>query len=242
MDKVNNKDLKVFIRGLEELNISLNDVQVSQFLAYYDLLIERNKVMNLTSITEFSEVLIKHFIDSLSICKVHQPACDKILDVGTGAGFPGIPIKIAFADTEVVLMDSLNKRVHFLEEVIDKLNLKSITVVHGRAEDYGRDKNFREAFDICTSRAVARLSTLAEYCLPFVKVGGSFIAYKSENIEDELNEAGRAINTLGGKLVRAEVFSLPDTDIGRSLVLIEKKQNTPAKYPRLAGKPSKEPL
>ena len=242
MEKDKNRGLQDFMEGLEKLNIKLNDVQLSQFMDYYELLIERNKVMNLTSITEFTEVISKHFIDSLSITRVHQPSGERILDVGTGAGFPGIPIKIAFPNTKVVLMDSLNKRIRFLDEVISKLNLENISAIHGRAEDYGREKEYRESFDICTSRAVARLSTLSEYCIPFVKIGGRFISYKSGNIEEELREAEKAISTLGGTLSRAEEFELPGTDIRRSLVLIEKTIRTSNKYPRLAGKPSKEPL
>lgn len=231
-----------FKEGLEELNIKINDLQISQFMDYYELLIEKNKVMNLTAITELSEVINKHFIDSLSITKVHRLQKEKILDLGTGAGLPGIPIKIAFPDTQMVLMDSLNKRVKFLDEVIEKLGLDKITTIHGRAEDYGREKNYRDSFDICTSRAVAKLSTLSEYCMPFVKIGGKFIPYKSGNITGELNEAETAINILGGKLLKTEEFDLPNTDIKRTLILIEKRKSTPNKYPREAGKPSKEPL
>jgi 16S rRNA (guanine527-N7)-methyltransferase len=242
MDKGKNQELCYFIESLAKLNITLNDTQIEQFIDYYELLIETNKVMNLTSITDFYEVIVKHFIDSLSITKVQNPFKEKILDLGTGAGFPGIPVKIAFPDTKVVLMDSLKKRIGFLNDVIDKLNLNDITAIHGRAEDYGRDGQYREAFDICTSRAVARLSTLSEYCLPFVRVGGSFIAYKSGNIDEELREADKAISILGGSLVKVEEFELPGTDIKRTLIMIEKTHNTPSKYPRMAGKPSKEPL
>lgn len=242
MNNVYNQGILDFKNGLKELNIKLDDVQIAQFINYYELLIEKNKVMNLTAITEFSQVISKHFLDSLSIIKVHKPVRERILDLGTGAGLPGIPIKIAFPDTQLVLMDSLNKRVRFLDEVIEKLNLDNIMTIHGRAEDYGREKAYRETFDICTSRAVARLSTLSEYCIPFVKVGGSFISYKSGNLAEELNEAERAINILGGRLIDTEEFDLPNTDIRRSLILIEKTMNTPNKYPRLAGKPSKEPL
>lgn len=237
-----NQGIMDYKEGLLELNIELSDAQISQFMDYYELLIEKNKVMNLTAITELSEVISKHFIDSLSIARLYRPSSEKILDLGTGAGLPGIPIKIAFPDTQVVLMDSLNKRVRFLDEVIEKLSLDNITTIHGRAEDFGRDKNYREAFDICTSRAVARLSTLSEYCIPFIKVGGKFIPYKSGNITEEVNEAGKAINILGGKILKADEFELPNTDIRRTLILIEKSKYTPTKYPRLAGKPSKEPL
>lgn len=242
MESDRNRGVSDLIKGLEELNINLNSVQIEQFMNYYELLIEKNKVMNLTAITELSEVITKHFLDSLSIVKVYRPEMERIIDVGTGAGFPGIPIKIAFPNTQVMLMDSLNKRVVFLEEVIKKLNLNNISALHGRAEDYGREKHYREAFDLCTSRAVAKLSTLSEYCIPFVKVGGRFISYKSGNISEELSEAKKAINLLGGNLIRAEEFNLPYTNIRRALILIEKKSNTPGKYPRLAGKPSKEPI
>lgn len=241
---VNHKNQVIidFKKDLEELNISLNDVQITQLMTYYDLLIEKNKVMNLTAITELSEVVGKHFLDSLSIVKVSRPKEERILDLGTGAGLPGIPIKIAFPDTTIVLMDSLKKRIYFLDEVIERLNLKNISTIHGRAEDYGRKVNYREKFDICTSRAVARLSTLSEYCLPFVKVGGRFISYKSGNISEELKEAEKAISILGGTVLKADEFELPNKDIKRSLIVINKSDKSPIKYPRMSGKPSKEPL
>lgn len=242
MSKDRNQIIIDFRKGLEELNIKLNDFQIDQFMNYYEILIEKNKVMNLTAITELYEVVYKHFIDSLSIVKVYRPENEKIIDIGTGAGLPGIPLKIAFPNTTIVLMDSLNKRIRFLNEVIEKLNLDNIKAVHGRAEDYGGDSKYREVFDICTSRAVAKLSTLSEYCLPFVKVGGKFVSYKSGNISQELSEAERAIKSLGGKFFKAEEFELPHTDIKRSLVLIDKAIKTPNIYPRMAGKPSKQPL
>lgn len=231
-----------FRMALEELNISLDDNQVEQFLNYYELLVEWNSVMNLTSITDFMEVIKKHFLDSLSIVKVYRPNNEKILDLGTGAGFPGIPLKIAFPNTNVVLMDSLNKRINFLEEVIKKLSLNNIIAIHGRAEDFGKDISYRESFDLCTSRAVANLSTLSEYCIPFVRKGGMFIPYKAGQISEELDAAKKAIDILGGTIIRSEEFELPRTDMSRSLILIEKTKRTPNKYPRSAGKPSKEPL
>lgn len=237
-----NQGILDFKYGLKELNIHLDDTQIGQFIDYYKMLVEKNKVMNLTTITEFSDVIIKHFLDSLSIVKIYRPLNDKILDIGTGAGLPGIPIKIAFPETSIVLMDSLNKRIGFLEEVIEKLNLKKISTIHGRAEDYGKNISYRESFDICTSRAVANLSTLSEYCIPFVNINGSFISYKSGNIRDETNEARRAIEILGGNLVRTKEFDLPLTNMSRSLIQIKKVKKTPDKYPRTAGKPSKEPL
>lgn len=242
MDYDKNQAIYDFKKGLEDLTISLNDTQINQFIDYYEMLIERNKVMNLTAITEFSDVIRKHFLDSLSIVNVYRPECEKIIDIGTGAGFPGIPLKIAFPNIRIVLMDSLNKRIRFLEEVIEKLSLDNITAIHGRAEDYGRDISYRETFDICTSRAVARLSTLSEYCMPFVKKGGRFIPYKSGNVAEELNEASRAINILGGTVVEKNKFEISQTDIKRSLIQIKKVSKTPEKYPRPAGKPSKEPL
>lgn len=231
-----------FKEGLKNLNIELDDYQIKQFMDYYQILIDWNKKMNLTSITELPEVIHKHFLDSLSIVNVYRPEDEKIIDVGTGADFPGIPIKIAFPNTRVVLMDSLKKRISFLDEVIKNLNLYNIDAVHGRAEDLGRDQTFRETFDLCTSRAVAKLSVLTEYCLPFVKKGGYFIPYKSGNINDELQEAQNAIKTLGGSVRNHKEFTLPLTDIRRSLIMIEKIKETPKKYPRTAGKPAKEPL
>lgn len=242
MDYDKEQGIIEFRKGLDELQIHLDDNQIKQFIDYYELLINWNQVMNLTSITDFMEVIHKHFLDSLSMVKVYRPVNEKILDIGTGAGFPGIPLKIAFPDTKVFLLDSLNKRIRFLNEVIEKLNLKNISAIHGRAEDYGRNSSFRETFDLCTSRAVAKLSTLSEYSIPYLKKGGYFIAYKSGNIREELEDAKRAIGILGGCVKENKEFQLPLTDMGRSLILIEKNSITPMKYPRLAGKPSKEPL
>lgn len=235
-------EMELFQTGLQNLKIELSDLQKQQFIDYYELLIEWNKVMNLTGITELDEVINKHFIDSLSIVKAMVPSKEKILDLGTGAGFPGIPIKIAFPDTEIVLLDSLKKRLTFLDEVIDKLGLTKITTLHGRAEDYGKSNEYREKFDLCVSRAVAKLSSLSEYCLPYVKKGGYFIPYKSGKIEEELADSQRAFQILGAKLTSVFDFTLPDTDIQRSLIVLEKTAMTPKSYPRSAGKPSKEPL
>ena len=194
-----NYNLEQFKEGLKELQIELSDKQINQFLKYYELLVETNKVMNLTAITEFDEVVEKHFLDSLSLCRVYDLKDNvKILDLGTGAGFPGIPLKIAFPDLELVLADSLNKRIKFLNQVIDELELKNITAVHARAEELGKNKDYREQFDVCVSRAVANLSSLSEYCIPFVKVGGKFISYKSGSIEEEVAEAKKAVFVLGG--------------------------------------------
>lgn len=226
-----------------EFGVTLSDKQLSQFYQYYELLIEWNEKINLTAITDFEEVIKKHFLDSLSIGKMIKQDCDaSILDIGTGAGFPGIPIKIAFPDTEVTLMDSLNKRIIFLQEVIDSLGLEKIEAIHGRAEDFAKKGMLRETFDICVSRAVANLSSLSEFCLPYVKVGGKFISYKSEKAKEELDASKNAIELLGGGNVSSEQFFLPGTDFSRTLVVIEKIKETPSKYPRKAGTPVKQPL
>lgn len=230
-----------FIDMLNKIGVELSEKQVNQFLKYYEMLIEKNKVMNLTSITEFDEVIEKHFVDSLQIAQYVDLAQEvSIIDVGTGAGFPGIPLKIAFPEVEVTLLDSLNKRINFLNEVIDELGLKKISAIHGRAEDYGKNGKYREKFDYCVSRAVANMSSLSEYCLPFVKVGGSFIPYKSGNIDDELEQAKKAVFLLGGKVEKVERFALAEAQ--RSFVFIKKEKNTAKKYPRKAGLPTKEPL
>ena len=231
----------------EELKILLSDNQKEQFFRYYEMLIEWNKVMNLTAITEYDEVILKHFLDSLSIVKAgcfdqKDLAGKSAIDIGTGAGFPGIPLKIAFPELKITLLDSLNKRVNFLNEVIDMLGLKDVTAVHGRAEDYAKQKEHREKYDFCVSRAVANLSTLSEYCIPFVKEGGSFISYKSGKIDEELEQAKNAVKILGGKVQDVVKFPLMDTDMDRSFVVIKKMKPTAKKYPRKAGLPSKEPL
>lgn len=226
---------------LKDLGIQLTSNQLEQFHKFYEMLVEKNKVMNLTGITEYDEVVEKHFIDSLTAAKFDQLQ-GKIIDIGTGAGFPGIPLKIAFPDCEVVLLDSLNKRIKFLDEVIDELQLEKITTIHGRAEDFAQNPHYREQFDFCVSRAVANLSTLSEYCLPFVKVNGKFISYKSGDIELELKQSDIAVGKLGGKIQSVDKFQLPISVSGRSFVRIVKERNTPRKYPRKAGLPSKEPL
>ncbi len=233
--------LEKFERGLNELGITLSEEQMQQFLTYYEMLVEKNKVMNLTAITEFDEVVEKHFLDSLSLVKAYdltKPV--RILDLGTGAGFPGIPLKIAFPELEIVLADSLNKRILFLDEVIAKLGLQKITTVHARAEELARNKEYRETFDLVVSRAVANLASLSEYCVPFVKLGGKFISYKSGEIEEELTNAKRAIFLLGGKTEEVVKFDLYEQK--RSFVLIKKEKGTPKTYPRKAGTPTKSPL
>ena len=234
---------QIFENKLNNLGITLTDVQKKQFHKFYELLVEWNKVMNLTGITEYEEVNEKHFIDSLTLVKATDVnKIETIIDVGTGAGFPGIPLKIAFPHLKVVLLDSLNKRIKFLNTVIEELGLTDIKTIHGRAEDYAKQTEYREQFDLCVSRAVANLSTLSEYCIPYVKVGGCFIPYKSGEIDQEVQQASKAIRILGGNLDGVIKFQLPDTDIKRSFVKINKVQNTAKKYPRKAGLPAKEPL
>ena len=235
-------NLEILEKGCEELGIALNDTQKNQFIRFYEYLVEKNKVMNLTGITEFDEVLVKHFLDSLCCVKaVDMSNVKTVMDIGTGAGFPGVPLKIAFPEVEACLLDSLNKRVKFLEETFALLGLEGISAIHGRAEEYAKNKAYREKYDLCVSRAVANLSTLSEYCLPFVKVGGKFISYKSEKIAEEMNAAQHAVKILGGKMDGHFEFTLPDSDIYRNLFIITKEKSTPAKYPRKAGIPSKVP-
>ena len=242
-----NYDLTSFEKGLEQLSITLSGEQKQQFLTYYEYLVEKNKVMNLTAITEYEEVIAKHFLDSLAVVKTscfkpEKLAGKRLIDIGTGAGFPGIPLKIAFPELEILLLDSLNKRINFLNEVTEMLGLTKINTVHGRAEDYAKQKGYRESFDFCVSRAVANLSTLSEYCIPFVKQGGCFISYKSGSVDQELIQAEKAVKILGGQREEVVRFSLADTDMDRSFVVIRKAKPTPKKYPRKAGLPSKEPL
>lgn len=219
----------------------LTDKMQQQFKEYMKLLLEWNQKMNLTAITDEDDIILKHFVDSLTISN-YIKAGESIVDVGTGAGFPGIPLKIARDDINVTLVDSLNKRILFLNEVIQKLELQKIETLHFRAEEFGQNKKFRESFDVATSRAVANLSTLVEYLLPLVKVGGVCICMKGSEIKDELDNSKRAIQILGGKIERIEEFTLPESDIKRNIVIIRKINKTPQKYPRKPGTPSKEPL
>ena len=236
-------DTSQFEKDFRELGIHLNESQVQQFLIYYEMLTEWNQFMNLTAITEYEEVMKKHFIDSISLCKAFNVS-DGIscIDVGTGAGFPGLALKIAYPGLQMTVLDSLNKRIQFLDAVIDKLSLTGIETIHGRAEDFAKPGKLRESYDLCVSRAVANLSTLSEYCLPFIREGGYFISYKSEKIAEEMEKARNAISILGGEIKEQVEFMLPDSDIYRNLFVIEKKRKTPVKFPRKAGLPGKEPL
>lgn len=222
-------------------NITLTDNQVNMFNTYYEELVMKNKVMNLTAITDYEDVVRKHFIDSLMISRnVDMNAISTVCDIGTGAGFPGIPLKITYPHIHITLVDSVNKRIQFLSEIVDKLDLTDVELVHSRTEDLARNTKYREKFDLVTARAVAALNVLSEYCLPYVKTGGHFTAYKSGNIEQELKEATNAIKILGGEEEKVDVFDF--YDMKRSIVLINKVKKTSMEYPRKAGIPSKKPL
>lgn len=232
-----------FRKGLSDLGLSLSEMQIKQFIDYYELLIEKNKVMNLTSITDFDEVIQKHFLDSLSLVKVLGRKPDgNILDLGTGAGFPGIPIKIAFPDCQVTLVDSVNKKIAFIQDAARAIGLHNVEAIHGRIEDLGQDAAYREQYDFVVSRAVASLPVLAEYCLPFVKIGGAFLPYKSVKLDEELSAGKKAIQILGGQLEEDVRFQLPGTEMERAFLLIRKEKPCPKKYPRKAGTPAKTPI
>ncbi len=240
------KGLSIFKSGLKELNIELSDNQINQFIKYYEYLVEKNKVMNLTAITDFEEVIIKHFLDSVSIIKAvdlkNYSDKVKMIDIGTGAGFPGIPLKIVYPQVDIILLDSLNKRINFLNEVIEILGLQGIKAIHGRSEELGHSVEYREQFDLCVSRAVANMAVLSEFCIPFVKVGGQFISYKAGDSDEEIRNGEYAVNLMGGKIKEEILFTIPNSDISRKFVVINKFKNTGKKYPRKAGTPAKNPI
>lgn len=231
------EELKIKAKQIE---IELTKEQIEKYYNYMDLLLEWNGKINLTAIIDPKEIILKHFVDSLTIAKYIKDD-EKLIDVGTGAGFPGIPLSIVKENTDIVLLDSLNKRINFLEEVKENLKLENITTIHGRAEEFGKNKKERETYDIATSRAVAPLNILLEYLLPLVKVGGRAICMKGSNIE-EVENAKNALEILGGQIEKIEEITLPNSDIKRNIIIVEKVKNTPLKYPRKPGTPSKEPI
>lgn len=236
------KSLNVLIEGSKEFGLELSDDQLRMLSSYAQLLVEWNEKINLTAIIDEEGIAIKHFLDSFSLIPLIPGQVTSVIDVGTGAGFPGIPLKIAREKLKVTLLDSLEKRVKFLNEVCSQLELKDIHSVHGRAEDFGVDKKYREGYDLAVARAVASLPVLLEYCLPFVKVGGYFMAMKGPDAKEELILSGKALETLGGELVEAKTFSLPHTNYERCIIIVKKCRHTPANYPRKSGKPSKQPI
>jgi 16S rRNA (guanine527-N7)-methyltransferase len=232
---------KLLLDGANHYGVNLSEQQVNQFFMYKDLLKEWNTKINLTAIEDDSEIIVKHFVDSMSILPYIKNEPVKLIDVGTGAGFPGIPVKISLGNIQVTLLDSLEKRVKFLNEIINSLKLNGIKAVHGRAEDAGVKPEFREKYDIVVARAVANLPVLLEYCLPFVRINGIFIAMKGSNTE-EFENCDKALDILGGEIYKIDKMLLPETNIERNIVIVRKIRQTPTKYPRKAGKPSKEPL
>lgn len=236
-------NIDVLLKGIEDLDLKLTEKDKSRFSNYKELLKEWNEKINITTITEDNEIDIKHFLDSLTCLSLDLFEGEKtVIDIGTGGGFPGIPLKIMKENLDITLLDSLNKRIIFLDEVIKELGLKDIKAIHGRAEELSRQAEYREKFSIAISRAVASLDTLSEYCLPFVKVGGHFIAMKGPDIEEELETSKNAIKLLGGNVVETKIITLPESDIVHSLIVIEKIRQTSQKYPRGGGKPRKTPL
>lgn len=232
-----------FIKNLKTIGVPFDSFQVEEFIKYYELLISWNDDINLTAIVDFDEVILKHFTDSLFLLKFYDiPKGAKVIDVGTGAGFPGIPLKILRPDLEILLLDSLNKRITFLKEVVKELGISDVFCLHGRAEELGINEIYREQYDLCVSRAVASLSVLCEYCLPFVKPGGLFISYKSSDIVEEKRAASKAVSLMSGAFDKEYIFTLPDSDIKRSFIFIRKTGHLDEKYPRRSSQIKNKPL
>ena len=231
----------IFINALKEIGLDIDQEKINKFYKYMNLLLEWNEKMNLTAITDYEEIIIKHFVDSLTI-ENEIKENSEVVDVGTGAGFPGIPLKIFRDDIKITLVDSLNKRLIFLDKVIKELGLKNVEIIHMRAEDIGKNKKYREKFDVVTSRAVANLATLSEYMIPLVKKNGVAICMKGSNIEEEVEDAKKAIKILGGKILKIKEFKLPEISDGRSIIVLKKIESTPMKFPRKSGVPSKDPI
>lgn len=237
----------------KKINIELNEKQINQFYHYFEMIVEKNKVVNLTAITEYEDVVIKHFVDSVlvsqidgirNLLEVNENSEVQLIDIGTGAGFPGIPLKIVYPNISITLLDSLNKRITFLNEVIEQLELEDVNCIHGRAEDFGSNNDYREKYDICVSRAVANLSTLSEYCVPFIKVGGIFVSYKSSGAAEEVVNAKNAMKKLNCRIREVKELELIQSNevYQRNFVIIEKKKNLDKRYPRKAGMPARNPL
>ncbi|TAH64157.1 MAG: 16S rRNA (guanine(527)-N(7))-methyltransferase RsmG [Gottschalkiaceae bacterium] len=238
---MNNKE--VIYQGLKELGIEVSMPVIDKLLIFKDIMLEWNEKINLTSITDERDIYVKHFLDSATCLSTgYIKSGMRVIDVGTGAGFPGIPVKIIKNDIKITFLDSLNKRINYLKEVVQKLELDDTVLIHGRAEETGNNKSHRESYDVVLSRAVASMNILCEYCLPFVKVGGVFLCQKGPNVEEELKEAEKAINVLGGKLIEIRKYKLPFSDIIHNVIIIEKEVHTPTKYPRKPGKPSVNPI
>ncbi len=230
-------DINIFEKGIRDLTLNIDNEKIEKFKIFSSLLIEWNKKMNLTAVTDPAEISVKHFLDSIAPLSVIEIKKDsKIIDVGTGAGFPGIPLKIVREDLDFTFMDSLNKRINFLKEVSDKVGFDKVEFIHSRAEDAGKNKNYREKYDYAVSRAVANLKVLCEYCIPFVKVGGYFIAFKQFEVNDEIEDARAMIGTLGGKIENIKEITIPQSDIKRKIIIIEKVKDTPIQFPRQPNK------
>ena len=239
-----NYNLTKLNNGLKSLNISATDDQIDRLVRFYEMVVETNEVMNLTSITDWDEFVDKHFLDSLVLESVFPEIKDanRVIDIGTGAGFPGIPLAIIYPNIEFSLLDTLTKRINFLDEVCKELELDNISLIAGRAEDYGKDSSYREQYDLCVTRAVAEINVLSEFTIPFVKENGKIVFYKSNSVKEELEQGNNSINTLGGKLNNNIEVLIPNTEYKRNLIIIDKVENTPSKYPRKAGIPKKRPL